>query len=234
MEHEDVENEFSRSILFCKIKNGTLNDNLQTADFCALYNLINYGTSSSSYSLIQTLASIALLLWNFIQVFLTFNFGCVFVGYGRMWNVYLFIYSFFWFFTFDHAYVGYHFMLSFFSLRSFVIHLIYVQMLNFILNLYIFMVACLIWTCTLYFIVFKILAHSMVLKKIHIILLFLHILTKYNINMTFLNWHDTSCITLSLTQFTNTKTCNPLKPFRIASKIVKLVHTTLIIWQITY
>jgi hypothetical protein len=84
MEHEDVENEFSRSILFCKIKNGTLNDNLQTADFCALYNLINYGTSSSSYSLIQTLASIALLLWNFIQVFLTFNFGCVFVGYGRM------------------------------------------------------------------------------------------------------------------------------------------------------
>ncbi len=46
------------------------------------------------------------------------------------------------------------------------------------------MVACLKWTCTLYFIVFKILAHSMVTKKIHIILLFLHILMNYNINMT--------------------------------------------------
>jgi len=67
MEHGDVENEFSRSILFCKIKNGTLNDNLQTADFCPLCNLISYGTSSSYYSLIQTLASIALLLWNFMQ-----------------------------------------------------------------------------------------------------------------------------------------------------------------------
>ncbi len=94
------------------------------------------------------------------------------------------------------------------------------------------MVACLKWTCTLYFIVFKILAHSMVTKKIHIILLFLHILhilMNYNINMTCLDWHDTSCITLSLTQFNITKICDPLKPFRLVSKIVKLVHSTLII-----
>ncbi|KAH8958764.1 hypothetical protein BDL97_06G043800 [Sphagnum fallax] len=71
--HEDSLAISQLSILFCKIKNGTLNDNLQTADFCPLCNLISYGTSSSSssssssYSLIQTLASIALLLWNFMQ-----------------------------------------------------------------------------------------------------------------------------------------------------------------------
>lgn len=49
------------------------------------------------------------------------------------------------------------------------------------------MVACLKWMCTLYFIIFTTLAHSMVTKKIHIILLFLdilHILVNYNINMT--------------------------------------------------
>ncbi|KAH9559407.1 hypothetical protein CY35_06G056800 [Sphagnum magellanicum] len=65
--HEDSLAISQLSILFCKIKNGTLNDNLQTADFCPLCNLISYGTSSSYYSLIQTLASIALLLWNFMQ-----------------------------------------------------------------------------------------------------------------------------------------------------------------------
>ncbi|CAK9274502.1 unnamed protein product [Sphagnum jensenii] len=68
--HEDSLAISQLSILFCKIKNGTLNDNLQTAHFCPLCNLISYGTSSSSSSsssLIQTLASITLLLWNFMQ-----------------------------------------------------------------------------------------------------------------------------------------------------------------------
>ncbi|CAM6021999.1 unnamed protein product [Sphagnum balticum] len=70
--HEDSLAISQMSILFCKIENGTLNDNLQTADFCPLCNLISYGTSSSSSSsssssLIQTLASIALLLCNFMQ-----------------------------------------------------------------------------------------------------------------------------------------------------------------------